>query len=217
MTPGWSRTAWSDWWRRCSAAGAAAAAPLVMDYLDGAVQSSRQQRVRYLRPAVQRRRPAGPRRDIRRRRLFVADRAGVVRKLGGFDERFFMYADEYDLCWRVWVAGGKVILAPSARVHHRGAAAVNPRGGERVLEARTSDTKRYYANRNNLVVLLKNSQHLLLAPGAAATADAGGRSPVHVGLDAALVARTARLRRGPGRLLASAARTSWPSAAACEA
>jgi GT2 family glycosyltransferase len=73
-----------------------------------------------------------------------------------------MYADEYDLCWRAWVAGGKVILAASARLHHRGSAAVNPEGGERQVENRTSDTKRFYANRNDLLVLLKNCQHLLL-------------------------------------------------------
>jgi len=88
--------------------------------------------------------------------------AEAFRKLGGFDPRFFMYADEYDLCWRVWLCGGKVTLAPSARLHHRSAAAVNPRGRQEVVEARTSDTKRYYANRNNLLVLLKNCQHLLL-------------------------------------------------------
>jgi GT2 family glycosyltransferase len=103
-----------------------------------------------------------------RREVFVAVgcslliEADLFRALGGFDPEFFMYADEYDLCWRVWLSGKKVISAPSARVHHRGAAAVNPRGCEQVTEIRTSDTKRFYANRNHLLVLLKNSQHLLL-------------------------------------------------------
>ena len=87
----------------------------------------------------------------------------VFRKLGGFDARFFMYADEYDLCWRVWLAGCKIIVAPSAKMHHRGAASVNPLGDEEVLETRTSDTKRFYANRNNLLVLLKNAHSLLFA------------------------------------------------------
>jgi len=31
------------------------------------------------------------------------------------------------------------------------------------VETRTSDTKRYYANRNCLLVLLKNAEHLLLS------------------------------------------------------
>lgn len=60
------------------------------------------------------------------------------------------------------MAGGKVILAPSARLHHRGAVAVNPNGGRRMIENRTSDDKRFYANHNSRLVLLKNSQHLLL-------------------------------------------------------
>jgi GT2 family glycosyltransferase len=143
-------------------AGGAAAAPLVMDYMDGAIQStgSRGFDIFGLLSSKVSRQERGE--------IFAAEGCSLLieqewfRKLGGFDGRFFMYADEYDLCWRLWVAGGTVILAPSAQVHHRGAVAVNPRGGERVLEARTSDTKRYYANRNNLLVLLKNSQHLLL-------------------------------------------------------
>jgi len=89
--------------------------------------------------------------------------AQLFRTLGGFDAEFFMYADEYDLCWRVWSAGHKIVWVPSARLHHRGAAAVNPRGHQKILENRTSDTKRFYANRNNLLVLFKNCEHVLLA------------------------------------------------------
>ena len=144
------------------AGGAAAAAPLVMDYANGAIQSTGSRGFDIFGLLSSN---AG---RLDRGEIFTAEGCSLLierewfRKLGGFDEQFFMYADEYDLCWRLWVTGGRVILAPSAKVHHRGAVAVNPRGGERVLEARTSDTKRYYANRNNLVVLLKNSQHLLL-------------------------------------------------------
>lgn len=82
--------------------------------------------------------------------------------VGGFDAAFYMYSDEYDLSWRVWTAGGCILYVPEARLHHRGAASVNPAGGERVVEYRTSDTKRFYANRNSMLVLLKNCQHVLL-------------------------------------------------------
>jgi GT2 family glycosyltransferase len=82
--------------------------------------------------------------------------------LGGFDPEFFMFAEEYDLSWRVWLSGGRAESVPSAKLHHRGAAQVNPQGGGQVTEIRTSDTKRFYANRNNLLVLLKNGQHVLL-------------------------------------------------------
>jgi GT2 family glycosyltransferase len=73
-----------------------------------------------------------------------------------------MYADEHDFCMRAWQAGAKVILAASALAHHRSAASVNPAGSGEIVEVRTSDTKRFYANRNSLLVLLKNAQHLLL-------------------------------------------------------
>jgi hypothetical protein len=110
----------------------------------------------------------GPDSWSEQREVFVATGPALLiersmfEKVGGFDGEFFMYGDEYDLCWRVWQAGGKVILAPAARLHHRGAPTANPAGCDRMVESRTSDTKRFYANRNNLLVLLKNSQHLLL-------------------------------------------------------
>jgi len=89
-------------------------------------------------------------------------RTELFRKLGGFDTGHFMYAEETDLSWRVWVAGGRMIRVPSARMHHRGAAGVNPAGHTKIVESRTSETKRFLANRNGILTLLKNSQHILL-------------------------------------------------------
>jgi GT2 family glycosyltransferase len=86
----------------------------------------------------------------------------IFNKVGRFDPKFFMFADETDLSWRVWIAGGKAVAVPAARLHHRGAAQVNPQGGGKLVELRTSDTKRFFANRNGLLVLLKNGQNLLL-------------------------------------------------------
>jgi GT2 family glycosyltransferase len=143
-------------------AGASLATPLVMDYLDGKVQSTGGGGFDVFGLS------SGTLKPSRRQELLVANGCALLiesewfRRLGGFDPLFFMYADEADLCWRAWVAGAKIILARSARMHHRGAVAVNPLGGEQVLESRTTDSKRFYANRNNLLVLLKNSQHLLL-------------------------------------------------------
>jgi len=86
----------------------------------------------------------------------------LFKKIGGFDAKLLMYADEVDLSWRAWIAGGKIVGVPAARLHHRGAAAVNPKGETQLVESRTTDTKRFLANRNNLLVLLKNSRSLLL-------------------------------------------------------
>jgi len=87
---------------------------------------------------------------------------GLYDQLGGFDEKFFMYGEETDLSWRVWIAGEKIVPATGARVHHRGAVSVNPTGGSKIIENRTSTQKRFLANRNRLLAIAKNSQHLLL-------------------------------------------------------
>jgi GT2 family glycosyltransferase len=88
--------------------------------------------------------------------------AKLFRDIGGFDKEIFLYADELDLSWRVWIAGRRCVAVQSARLHHRWAANVNPKGDGKIVEFRTSDSKRYYSNRNNLLVLLKNARHILL-------------------------------------------------------
>lgn len=47
-------------------------------------------------------------------------RRGDFEALGGFDERFFIYYEEVDLCKRVRDAGGEVWFLPEARVGHIG-------------------------------------------------------------------------------------------------
>jgi GT2 family glycosyltransferase len=144
------------------ATGATIATPLVMDYQDDTVQSAGESGFDLFGFLC------GPVDWSKPQEILVANGPTIIidtnwfRKLGGFDTQFFMYAEEYDLCWRTWLAGGRVMLAPSARAHHRSAVAVNASGGPARFETRTSDTKRFYANRNGLLVLLKNSQHLLL-------------------------------------------------------
>lgn len=50
-------------------------------------------------------------------------RADLFRKLGGFDERFFMYFEDTDLCKRISRSGLDVIYQPNAVViHHHGRA-----------------------------------------------------------------------------------------------
>jgi len=45
-------------------------------------------------------------------------RQSVLRLVGLFDEAYFAYFEETDLCWRVWLSGHKVYVVPAARILH---------------------------------------------------------------------------------------------------
>ncbi|MGZ8649474.1 MAG: glycosyltransferase family 2 protein [Solirubrobacteraceae bacterium] len=47
-------------------------------------------------------------------------RRDAFEAVGGFDDRFFMYCEDQDLCRRLRAAGGRVRYEPSAVVSHRG-------------------------------------------------------------------------------------------------
>ena len=58
-------------------------------------------------------------------------RREVLDQVGGFDEGFFMYSEEMDLCRRIKAAGWRVVYLPSAQViHHEG------KSSEQVVPAR---------------------------------------------------------------------------------
>jgi N-acetylglucosaminyl-diphospho-decaprenol L-rhamnosyltransferase len=141
---------------------AAAATPLILNYDDDSFQSAGAFGFDVFGLASTRA-PVGATREV----FMPEGCAYLIRRdlfdtLGRFDPEFFMFADEYDLSWRVWLSGHRAVAVPSSRLHHRGAAQVNPAGGGTAVEFRTSDTKRFYSNRNSLLVLLKNARHLLL-------------------------------------------------------
>jgi len=50
--------------------------------------------------------------------MFVLFRREVFEKLGGFDERYFLYYEDVDLCARMRLQGYKVALCPAAKVMH---------------------------------------------------------------------------------------------------
>jgi GT2 family glycosyltransferase len=45
-------------------------------------------------------------------------RGDLVRKVGGFDEQFFMYGEDLDLCYQVKALGYQVIWYPHQKVTH---------------------------------------------------------------------------------------------------
>jgi GT2 family glycosyltransferase len=110
----------------------------------------------------------------------------VVRKsayveAGGLDGDFFMHMEELDLCWRFWLMGWEVKVAPKGVVYHYAGAAL----------AADRFHKMYYNHRNGLVMLLKNySLPSLLR-----------FLPIRIGLDWVTVAMSL-FRREPKRSLA---------------
>lgn len=85
--------------------------------------------------------------------LFPCAAAALIKRslldeIGLFDELFFMYHDDVDLGYRIWLGGHKIVYVPTAIVYHKYGA--------------TSDVflgtlkKLYYGERNALRSILKN-------------------------------------------------------------
>ena len=66
-----------------------------------------------------------------------------------FDEDFFIYHEDNDLCWRARLLGWKVLYVPSAVAHH-------DRGYKQGHRAAASRVARRYAFRNHYLKLVKN-------------------------------------------------------------
>ena len=73
-------------------------------------------------------------------------RLEAVREVGPLDLDYFMHFEEIDLCWRLRLAGWRILAVPESRIFHHAA---------RSLPA-DSFRKAYLNHRNNLVALIKN-------------------------------------------------------------
>jgi GT2 family glycosyltransferase len=86
----------------------------------------------------------------------LAMRRELGASLGMFDERYFIFEEEIDLCWRYRLAGHSVAVAEDAVVYHR--AGTNFEGGS--VSGRdqyaTSAARVYLRERNAMATLLKN-------------------------------------------------------------
>jgi GT2 family glycosyltransferase/glycosyltransferase involved in cell wall biosynthesis len=105
--------------------------------------------------------------DDERDVLFGTGSALVVRRsafdiIDGFDERYFMFFEDVDLGWRLWLAGYSVRYVPSALVFHRHHASMSKLGTWR---------EQFLLERNALFTIYKNYDDenlaLLLGPALA--------------------------------------------------
>jgi len=79
----------------------------------------------------------------------VLFKAAALKKVGLFDESLWMYNEDQDLGWRIWLQGYSCVLAPQAVVYHK-------------YEFSRSISKYYWMDRNRTIVLLKNYSCLTL-------------------------------------------------------
>ncbi len=78
-------------------------------------------------------------------------RRDLFERIGGFDGDFYMYLEETDLSWRVWLAGFRVVFVPSAVVYH---AFNTPKKDFKKYYPKY--IVRYYGCRNYISTLIKN-------------------------------------------------------------
>lgn len=50
--------------------------------------------------------------------MFLAFPAAAYEQVGGFDERFFLYCEDYDICARLVLAGRQLLKVPASQVIH---------------------------------------------------------------------------------------------------
>lgn len=89
-------------------------------------------------------------------------RRSVVDRIGVLDERFFMYYEEVDFCYRVKQAGWRVVILPDMRItHHGGASSAQVPVAARMMVL-TSLIQYLRKHRGSLATALFNS---LFKPG----------------------------------------------------
>jgi len=71
----------------------------------------------------------------------------VFKQIHGFDENYLIYAEDTDLCWRIWLSGFKVFFLPQAQIVHYQKSSLNKVTYKRIY---------YEGCKNNLRNLLKN-------------------------------------------------------------
>jgi GT2 family glycosyltransferase len=74
-------------------------------------------------------------------------RRSVFDRIGGFDPLLFIYYEEVDLCWRVWMSGYRVVFFPKSVVYHVGAVVLN----------KHQNFTKYNEAKGRMVVVIKNN------------------------------------------------------------
>jgi GT2 family glycosyltransferase len=74
-------------------------------------------------------------------------RRSILYELGGFDEDYFIYSEDVDLCWRIWLRGHRVLYVPTSIVYHM---------GEGTMRRKRKVFRESLFMRNYMITLIKN-------------------------------------------------------------
>ncbi|MCE8424201.1 MAG: glycosyltransferase family 2 protein [Candidatus Methanoperedens sp.] len=83
--------------------------------------------------------------------LFI--RRELFEKLGGFDEDYFYYFEESDLCWRARLLGYEVYFSPASRVLHKGGGTF--KDGQILYHKVLHDKLLYHRQKNTISSMIK--------------------------------------------------------------
>jgi GT2 family glycosyltransferase len=93
----------------------------------------------------------------KRAQIFAVKSAGMVirkelfEKVGMFDEDFFIYMEETDLCWRIWLNGYEVLYEPKSIVYH------SFPEHSKLVARNTAFLAKYHGTKNYVTTILKDS------------------------------------------------------------
>jgi len=85
----------------------------------------------------------------------------VFLKLEGFDEKFFFYAEDIDLCYRLRLIGGKTILYPQTSIVHIGGASVKRNQWFKFKNKAVSELQFFQKHKRGLEFLIGIFSHYL--------------------------------------------------------
>ena len=119
-------------------------------------------------------------------------RRAALDDVGGWDERYFMYVEDVDLCWRLRRAGWRVAYEPAGTVEHLLGVSTASRPYRMIAEHHRSLLR--FAS-----VRFTGPRRALLGPAAAFLAARGALAMAHHRLAARQGANGSGWRTGPGR------------------
>jgi len=106
--------------------------------------------------------PLPPASHSRWSRPFYADGAALFiarddfTRLGGFDEDYFLFAEDLDLSWRARLVGYAIVGCPRAIVYHESGGTAGGGGIAKSASYQTTTFRRYLGERNIQRTILKN-------------------------------------------------------------